>query len=322
MNLAQKIIQSDTRAIARAMTWIENEHAARETLIDEIYPHCGRATVLGITGPPGAGKSTLTDQLITRERQKGKKVGIIAVDPSSPFSGGAILGDRLRMQQHATDNGVFIRSMASRGHLGGVATATSDAVKVLDAAGFETIILETIGVGQTEIDVMQIADIVLLILVPGLGDEIQALKAGVMEIGDVFVINKADRDDAAKIKAEVEYVLNLKFAGSLEDRNPVIMVSALNGDGIDELDEVIQVYQQSITANGKLTKRRKDRIASELQSIASRKIEHLVHRHLEFGEKMQPWVEKLFARDEKPYSLMHRQIEPLIKEMVKNDHPN
>ncbi|MBN2414825.1 methylmalonyl Co-A mutase-associated GTPase MeaB [bacterium] len=316
MSLARNIIQGDIRAIARAMTWIENEHEAKEQLIDEIFPDCGRATVWGITGPPGAGKSTLTDQLITRERRQGRKVGIIAVDPSSPFSGGAILGDRLRMQQHATDDGVFIRSMASRGHLGGVAGSTGDAVKVLDAAGFDTIIVETIGVGQTEIEVMGMADIVLLVLVPGLGDEIQALKAGVMEIGDLFVINKADRDDAGKIKAEVEYVLGLKYAENMAAKNPVLMVSALTGQGIDDLHHSLYSYLNLIRSSGTLEQRRRDRLAGELRTIAAAKIEALVHYHLDFEDRLDSWVEMLYSRKESPYGLMNGRIESLIKELT------
>ena len=180
IELAENVVKGQSRAVARAISWIENDHKMKEPLIDQIYPYCGSAFVWGITGPPGSGKSSLVDHLIFRMRAVGKKVAVIAVDPSSPFSGGAILGDRIRMQKHATDEGVFIRSMASRGHLGGVSGSTADAIKILDAAGYDLILIETIGVGQTEIEVMELSDVVLLVLVPGLGDEIQALKAGVM----------------------------------------------------------------------------------------------------------------------------------------------
>ncbi|MCK4715412.1 MAG: methylmalonyl Co-A mutase-associated GTPase MeaB, partial [Candidatus Marinimicrobia bacterium] len=208
-NLARQVLQQNIRAIARAISLIENgvETKKKEKLIDTLHPHCGHGIIWGITGPPGAGKSTLLNRLIEQLRHDNKKVAVIAVDPSSPFTGGAILGDRLRMQKHATDDSVFIRSMASRGHLGGVAGATGDAIKIFDAAGYDHIIIETIGVGQTEIDVMELSDIVLLVLVPGLGDEIQALKAGVMEIGDIFIINKKDIDGADRLRTEVEYVL-------------------------------------------------------------------------------------------------------------------
>src|SRR6056297_1409848 len=194
MELVEKVLKGDIRAVAKAISMVENDADGKEAFIDAIYPECGHAVVWGVTGPPGAGKSTLVDKLIDRELKKGKKVAVVAVDPSSPFSGGAVLGDRLRMQSHATNPKVFIRSMASRGHLGGVAGATTDAVRVLDAAGYDLIIIESIGVGQTEIEIIEIADIVLLVLVPGMGDEIQALKAGVMEIGDIYVLNRKDYD--------------------------------------------------------------------------------------------------------------------------------
>jgi len=315
LKLVPHVLAGETRSIARAMTWIENERDGKEALIDEIFPHCGRAVVWGITGPPGAGKSTLTDQLITRERRRGHRVGVIAVDPSSPFSGGAILGDRLRMQQHATDDGVFIRSMASRGHLGGVAGATGDAIKVLDAAGFDTIILETIGVGQTEIDVMELADIVLLVMVPGLGDEIQALKAGVMEIGDVFVVNKADRDGAEKVASEIGYVLDMKYVEHPSDRNPISLVSALKNEGVDKLMDTLDSYLSKTEASGALSGKRRARIESEIRRIAARKVEETVYRQLDFEGQVEAWVDGLFSREKSPYTLMHQQLYPLLKEL-------
>ncbi|RKY55834.1 MAG: methylmalonyl Co-A mutase-associated GTPase MeaB, partial [Candidatus Neomarinimicrobiota bacterium] len=233
-NLAYRVLKKEIRAIARSISLIENnmDPEGKETLIDYLHPHCGNAVVWGITGPPGAGKSSLLDRFIEIIRNNGKTVAVIAVDPSSPFSGGAILGDRLRMQKHATDDGVFIRSMASRGHLGGVAGATADAIKIFDAAGFDYIVIETIGVGQTEIEVVELADIVLLVLVPGLGDEIQAMKAGVMEIGDIFIINKKDIDGADRLRAEVEYVLSLKESNNTGFSHPISMSSATLNEGI------------------------------------------------------------------------------------------
>ncbi|TFG62498.1 MAG: methylmalonyl Co-A mutase-associated GTPase MeaB, partial [Spirochaetales bacterium] len=206
--LARDILDGRFRAIAQGITLVENNLPEKENLIRILYPHTGRAVNLGITGAPGSGKSSLVNRLIHLYRDGGKRVGIIAVDPSSPFTRGAILGDRLRMQDHSRDPGVFIRSMASRGHLGGLSSGCWDAVKILDAAGFDTVIIETIGVGQNEVEIMRLSDLVLLVLVPGLGDEIQALKAGVMEIGDVYVINKMDLEGADRLKAEVEYALN------------------------------------------------------------------------------------------------------------------
>ena len=315
MNLVEGVLQSEIRAIARAMSWIENDHEEKELLIDTLYPHCGNAVVWGITGPPGSGKSTLVDQLIARERKNNKKVGVIAVDPSSPFSGGAILGDRLRMQKHATDENVFIRSMASRGHLGGVAEATGNAIKVLDAAGFDLVILETIGVGQTEIDVVEMSDIVLLVLVPGLGDEIQALKAGVMEIGDIFIINKSDKDGAAKVKTEIEYVLGLKYSGDAEEKNPVAMTSATLNECIDELVIQIEEYFDKINNNGQLQAKRKLRIENEIKNIASLKIKERIAHHLAFERHLAEWVELIYSRTKSPYALINEKLQPLLKEI-------
>ena len=309
MELARNVLAGEMRAIARAISYIENDHPLKEELIDELYPRCGQAAVWGLTGPPGSGKSSLLDHIIDRERKQGSKVAVIAVDPSSPFSGGAILGDRLRMQKHATDAGVFIRSMASRGHLGGVAGATADVIKVLDAAGFDLIIIETIGVGQTEIDVMEMADVVLLLLVPGLGDEIQALKAGVMEIGDVFIINKSDRDDADKVRAEVEYVLGLKYMDDDEDRNPVFMTSAKLNEGIDEMLQGVHDYFQKIRGNGWLEQKRKKRIASEIKTILTAKIKNEVERYLRGQNLLEQWVEQIYQGRRSPYAMINEKLQ-------------
>ncbi len=306
--LAQDVLKGNTRAIARAITQIENDHPDRETLVDDLYSYGGHAVVLGLTGPPGSGKSTLLNLMIRRERALGKKVAVIAVDPSSPFSGGAILGDRLRMQRHSTDEGVFIRSMASRGHLGGVAGATGDVIKVLDAAGFDVIIIETIGVGQTEIDIVEMADVVLLVLVPGLGDEIQALKAGVMEIGDIFIINKSDREDAAKVKAEVEYVLHLKMSAEDTSTNPIVMTSALEESGLDELHTTIQTYYQNLKSDGRLEEKRKKRIAREMKLILLAKVRDRVNRQMKLDQHIDEWVEAAYQKQVKPYAFINEKL--------------
>ncbi len=313
--MVSDIVKGNIRSVARGITWIENEKAQKEKLIDALYEHTGQAKVIGITGPPGSGKSSLLDRLIERERDKGNKVAVLAIDPSSPFTGGAILGDRLRMQKHATDSGVFIRSMASRGHLGGVSGATADAVKVLDAAGFNVIFIETIGVGQTEIEVMNLVDLVLLVLVPGLGDEIQALKAGVMEIGDIFVVNKSDRADADRLKAEIEYVLHLKTSEDSAEQNPVFMTSATENTGIDELDRGMDEFLQKMQNNGQLEQRRRRRLTLELRKIFTAKVEAYVHAFLQTDKKLDHWIDQILQKEMPPYQLVNKKVNQVLKEL-------
>ena len=300
MELAADILAGKTRAIARGLSMAEDDSPEKESLIDALHDYTGHAAVWGLTGPPGAGKSTLADRLIQKEREAGKTVAVIAVDPSSPFTGGALLGDRLRMQAHAVDPGVFIRSMASRGHLGGISSGTFDAVKIFDAAGFDTIIIETIGVGQTEIEIIELSDIVVLVLVPGMGDEIQAMKAGVMEIGDVFVVNKQDKDGAERLKAEIEYVLMLK---EQTDGNPapgILLTSARDNTGIEELYlHINQLYRERFR-NGILRDRRKRRIKKEMDAILSRKIKVLIEKELS-----NVWIEKVYNKEMKLYSFIN-----------------
>ena len=231
--LVDGAIAGDVRSVSRLISLVENEASGYEEAYSMFYGRTGKAKVIGITGPPGGGKSTLVDKLASKLRQLGNKVGVIAVDPTSPFTGGAVLGDRVRMQRHNADPGVFIRSMGTRGHLGGLSRGTAAAVDVLDAAGYDYVLVETVGVGQSEIEISSLSDLVVLLNVPGLGDEIQIIKAGIMEIGDVFVVNKMDRPGADRTKAELEYALDLGH--ELPRRPKVLMTNAETSEGVDEL---------------------------------------------------------------------------------------
>ncbi len=239
--LVAPILAGDPRALARAATLIENRHPSAASLLRDLFPHTGRALVLGITGSPGAGKSTLTSALIRHLRASGQRVAVLAVDPTSPFSGGAILGDRIRMLDHAEDPGVYIRSMATRGHLGGLAAATGDLALLLDAAGFNTVIIETVGVGQDEVDIASVAQVTCVVLAPGQGDDVQALKAGVLEIADIFVLNKFDQPGAEKLEQEMRAALDLAETNS-EWRPPLLRAVASRAEGIEPLLEAVQTF--------------------------------------------------------------------------------
>ncbi len=239
-SLLPRVLEGHPRALGRAISWLENGQEEARELMAGLWPHVGRAWVLGLTGAPGAGKSTLTDQLARTLRREGKRVGILAVDPTSPFSGGAILGDRIRMGRVAPDPGVFIRSMATRGALGGLARSTQDAIDVLDAAGFDAILVETVGVGQDEVDVASCAHTCAVVLVPGLGDEIQAMKAGLMEVADIFVINKADREGAEQLEADLEAMKSLDMPAGWDP--PVVRTVAASGEGVPDLLGQIEAH--------------------------------------------------------------------------------
>ncbi len=243
LELVNRIAAGEPNAVARAISRVEDAALDSSELMKQIFPRTGRALIVGITGAPGAGKSSLVDKLAGFYRKQGERVGIIAVDPSSPFSGGAILGDRIRMQTLALDKGVFIRSMATRGHLGGLARATVEAVAILDAAGYEKIIVETVGVGQDEVEIAKTADVCVVVLVPGMGDDVQAMKAGIMEIGDVLVINKADRDGVLRTEKELEALLSLADRAD-EWQPPIVKTVAIENKGIEELAAAIDLARE------------------------------------------------------------------------------
>jgi LAO/AO transport system kinase len=248
-NWAAQVRAGDTRAISRAITAIENSDARAEDLLRELFPSTGRAYLIGVTGAPGTGKSTLVDKLAAHYRAQGKTVGIIAVDPTSPYTGGAVLGDRIRMQGHATDSGIFIRSMATRGFFGGLARATADAALVLDSAGKQIVLIETVGVGQDEIDVVRLAECTLVLVVPGLGDDVQNMKAGLMEIADIFVLNKAEREGADRLEQQLHAMLELPPDGR-GWKPPVIRTTATEGKGIDALADAIESFRHERERSG------------------------------------------------------------------------
>jgi len=308
--IAQGILAGDRRSIAKAITIIENNTPKAQKLIASIYPHTGKAHIIGLTGPGGSGKSTLIEKIVREYRRRGKTVGIIAVDPTSPFTGGAFLGDRIRMQELSTDQGVFIRSMATRNYLGGIAKATRDSVKILDAAGKDIVIVETVGAGQSEVEIIKVAQTVVVIHAPGLGDEIQAIKAGLMEIADIFVVNKADRENADKAVMDIQTMLQLNNKEKVW-KLPVLKTVALTGEGVPQLIEKLEEHERFLE---KEVEHKKGllRAEAELTEAIKEKAMSAIVEELKKEGKFEEFLQKILKREIDPASaaekILHKKL--------------
>jgi len=314
MKLAKEVLQGNVQAAARLIRCIEDELPGAVEELKILYPHTGKAYIIGITGSPGSGKSTLVDALIGAFRKRGKTVGVIAVDPSSPFSGGAILGDRIRMQRHATDDGVFIRSLASRGCYGGLSRATANMIHIMDALGKDIILVETVGVGQAEVDIIDFAHTSIVILVPGAGDWVQTLKAGILEIADIFVVNKADKDGANTLKAELQTMLHMNTYSPEAWQPKIFLTEAINNKGIDELVEGIYQHREFLIAPGKYDAYLREKGRLELIEVLKSSLMDHVLRMANKDDYLDKLVDDLVSRKTDPYSAAGNIIDRLMQE--------
>lgn len=311
-SLSERILNGDRRAVARAISYIEDDHPAKTEILQDLFPHTGNAYLVGITGAPGAGKSSLVDRLIHHIRGLGLTVGIIAVDPTSPFTGGAILGDRIRMQNHALDEGVFIRSMGTRGSLGGLARTSKEAIRVLDAYGKDVILIETVGVGQSELDIMNIADTTAVVLNPGGGDTVQAFKAGIMEIADLFILNKSDLPGAEKLRTEVEQMLDL-VKHDAPWRPPIVNTISLKNQGISEAWEAYLSHQDYLKQSGQWTLRRAAHLQDEVMEIVDYRIHQMMMKKIRQGS-YESLLQDVRRRAKDPYDVADTIMKDWIKE--------
>ncbi len=299
--LAEGVVAGDPRALARLISLVEDEAPSARAALSLLYPRTGRAHLVGITGAPGTGKSTLVNEMAKVYRRRGLTVGIVAVDPTSPFSGGAILGDRIRMRELAGDPGIFIRSMATRGSLGGLARATSDVVKLLDAAGFQRVLIETVGAGQAEVDIARTAHTTIVVETPGLGDDIQAIKAGILEIADVFAVNKADREGADSAVTALEMMLDLNGPEPGQWRPPIVKTVAIRGEGVPELVEQAEAHYEHLRQSGLLARKEEERVRDELVALIQHELTESLLASLAPGE-LDEWVRRVARREADPYS--------------------
>lgn len=300
MTYVPSLLQGDRRALARLITAVENHTPEATAVMKEVFPHTGRAHIIGLTGAPGVGKSTLVDALTREFRRAGKTVGIVAVDPTSPFTGGAILGDRIRMQDVGLDEGVFIRSLATRGHLGGLSRATADVIRLMDASGKDVVVVETVGAGQAEVDIVRLAQTTIVAIVPGLGDDIQAIKAGILEIGDLFVVNKADQDGADRAVGELELMLSLDPKDRAW-RPPIIKTVARDGTGLEELAGRVEAHLAYLRESGRLAEKAQATSESEIRDIVTIRAGARI-LGAAAGELLPALIARVAAREVDPYT--------------------